>query len=361
MLNRDLLYQACDSMQVQSPVLGDLLAQRSNQGGPLGLVDQIVGGGYNLPVPLGDQVPSTAQDNTIETYFRVPFALDCFGRPRDFGPWMPLFEKGKFIFNIAATTAGFPQTGANIKAAAATVKAALEYLPFKQPQIHAPSKFVRYEFNTAGPQLKLFQFGNGDGMLGINPGARLSLLLWLSSKAGMGGVDTIDKWTRVAIPWRHQRLTNNPEFMLGSFLANARARIVGSSGTPVVDTSGWPYLMGTNNTGVLLNSNGLFLPIIWPGQETDLSANQKQVGDLPIDAGFSANPNGTHVFRTLEHYSWQQSMVARIMGLMGYDTKNYTAQPKTHDNSDPKDIHDNQLWGLPLRVLPRGQATRPVL
>ena len=70
---------------------------------------------------------------------------------------------------------------------------------------------------------------------------------------------------------------------------------------------------------------------------------------------------GTHVFRTLEHYSWQPAMVSKMMGLMGYDTKAYTAQPKTGDNVNPAKVKDSQLWGLPLRIIERAKATMPVV
>lgn len=362
-LNRDVLYAAIDSINVYSPILGDLLAQRSNQGAALGLVDQYIGAGYNRPTPIAAQIPLAAGDTTVDVYCRIPFALDTLGRPRDSGIWAPLLEKGKVVVNVSPTTASFFQTGFNVKAAAATVRAAFEIEPAGAPQIHAASKFVRYEFPTSGASLKVLSFGNGDGMLGVNPGARLSMLLWLSSNKKLGGVDTIEKWSRVSLPWRHQRVINNPDFLMGAYIAGTRTRgVVGGVGAAAVnDSSGTPYIMGSDVPNSLLDSDGLFFPIVWPGFDTDLSSNQKQVGDLQIDAGFTANPNGTHVFRTLEHYSWQPSMVAKIMGLMGYDTVRYTAEPKTHDNTDPRQIADGQLWGLPLRIVERNKARKPVL
>jgi hypothetical protein len=362
-LNRDVLGAVVDSFNLYSPILGDLLAQKSNQGAAVYLIDSYIGAGYNRPHPIAAQIPLAAGDTTCDVYFRIPLELDMLGRPRDTGVWAPLLEKGKLVVNISPTTADFFQTSFNVKAAAATVRAAFEVVPQGAPQIHAPSKFVRYEFPTAGTQLKILSFGNGDGMLGVNPGARLSMLLWLSSNKKLGGVDTIEKWTRVSLPWRHQRVINNPDFLMGSYIAGTRTRgVVGSVGAAAVnDGSGTPYIMGADVPNSLLDSDGLFFPIVWPGYDSDLSSQQKQVGDLQIDAGFSANPNGTHVFRTLEHYSWQPTMVAKIMGLMGYDTQRFTAEPKTHDNTDPRMISDGQLWGLPLRIVERNRARKPVL
>lgn len=361
--NRDKLFGVVDSFNSYSQVLGDVVAQRSGQGAAVGLVDQVLGGGYEFPTPMANQVSATPADYTIDTYFRIPYALDCLGRPQDTGIWAPLFEKGKLVVNMSPTTADFFQTKASIKASAATVRSWLEVVPFATPQIHAPSKFVRYEFNTAGTQLKLNSFGAGDGMLGVNPGARLSFLAWLSSNNLLGGVDTIEKWSRISLAWRHQKVTNNPDALMAAFLATVRTRgrVVGSEGSTVTDDSGWPYQMGATVANSVLDSEGLFYPIVWPGSNANISGFQKQVGDLQIDAGFTSNPNGTHVFRTLEHYQWQTAMVARIMGMMGYDTKSYTAEPKTSDNTDPRLVPASQLWGVPLRIVSRAGARLPVL
>lgn len=362
-VNRDKLFQVVDSFNSYSQVLGDVVAQRSGQGAAVGLIDQVVGAGYRFPTRVVNQIPLTAADYVIDTYYRIPFALDFLQRPQDTGIWAPLFEKGKLVVNLAPTTASLFQTNAAIKATAATVRSWFEVLPIGTPQIHAPSKFVRYEFQSAGSQLKLFSFGNGDGLLGVNPGARLSFLAWLSNTLGLGGVDTVDKWTRLSIAWRHQKVINNIDALLASFLAHTppHAGVVGSVGSTVADDSAWPYAMGSTIANTLTDSEAAFLPIVWPGGDSALSGFQKQVGDLNLDAGFSTNPNGTHVFRALEHYQWQPGMVARIMGMMGFDTKNYTCEPKTGDNTDPRNIADAQLWGLPLRVVSRAAARRPVI
>lgn len=355
------LYNVVNSFNVYSPVLGDMLAQKSNDGPAVGLIDQVFGAGYHQPVPYSQGVSTTNGNHTVGVYYRIPFALDCYGRPQDTGPWVPLLEKGKVTVNLAPSGTTFAGN-ATLGATAATITAAFEVLPFKAPQIHAPSKFVRYEFNTAGVQLKVLSFGNGDGFLGVNPGARLAMLLWLSSNAHLGGVDTPEKWSRVSLPWRHQRVLNNTDMMMAAFLATGRGRVVGNSAANVADDSeGWPYLQSTPIAATVLASSALFFPIVWMGRDTNLTSAQKQVGDLQVDAGFTSNPNGTHVFRTLEHYSWQPAMIAKLMGLMGFDTKTYTAQPKTSDNVNPAKVQPGQVWGLPLRIVDRRAATAGVL
>lgn len=362
-LNYDKLWQAVDSIALYSPLLGDLIAQRSGQGAAIGLIDQVIGAGYKFPTPVPNQISSTPADYTVDLYFRVPLALDVLSRPQDGGIWAPLLEKGRLVVNLNTTAAGLFQANASIKAASATVRAWAEVLPFGTPQIHAPSKFVRYEFNTQGTSLKLFTFGSGDGLLGINPGARLSLLLWLSSNVGLGGVDTVDKWTRVAMQWRKQKLLNNPEALMGSFLAHLRTHVgpLGSYGATVKDVAGWPYTMAGGPANGVLDSTALFYPLVWPGYDSCMSGFQKQIGDLAIDAGFTSNPNGTHVFRALEHYSWTPSMIVKLISLMGFDVGKYTAEPKTEDNSSPRDINPAQLWGLPLRVVARERARMPLV
>lgn len=361
-VNHDSLYNVVDSFNAYSPVLGDHLAQKSNQGPAVALFDQVLGAGYQQPVPYGQGVSVAAGNQAKGVYYRIPMALDCYGRPQDTGPWAPLYEKGKLVVNISPSGTVFA-ANATLAASAVTVTAAFEILPFGTAQIFAPSKFVRYEFNTSGVQLKVLSFGNGDGLLGINPGARLAALVWLSNNVHLGGVGTPDVWTRISLPWRHQRVLNNADMMMAAFLAaTARARVVGNSTAGIADDSeGWPYVQSAPIGASVLASSALFYPIVWPGRETNLTAAQKQVGDLQIDAGFSANPNGTHVFRTLEHYSWQPTMVTKQMGLMGFDTKTYTAQPKTSDNVNPAKVKDTQLWGLPLRIVERARATMPVV
>lgn len=358
------LFRVMNSVNVYSPVLGDMLSQKSNPGPSIGLVDQVAGAGWQQPVPYSQGVANTAGPHAVGVYYRIPMALDCFARPQDSGPWAPLLEKGKVTVNIAPSGTVF-STGATLTASPATITAAFEVLPFGTPQIHAPSKFVRYEFNTAGVQLKLLSFGNGDGFLGVNPGARLSLLLWLSNVQGLDGVTTINNWARISLPWRHQRVLNNPDMMMAAFLATtARARVVGQAAATNVqsDGSGFPYAQGAAMGASTLSSSGLFFPIVWPGKDSNISGCQKQVGDLQIDTGWTGSaPNGTHVFRTLEHYSFQPSMIAKLMGLMGFDTTTYTAEPKTSDNTDPRNIKDSQLWGLPLRIVERKNARKPVL
>jgi hypothetical protein len=356
-------FNVVDSFNVFSPVLGDVLAQKSNQGPVVGLVDQVFGAGWHQPVPYSPGVAAPAATTLHSVYYRIPLALDCYGRPQDTGVWAPLFEKGRVTVNVAPSGTVLGGGDAVLAAVAATITAAFEILPFGTAQIHSPSKFVRYEFNTAGVQLKILSFGNGDGFLGVNPGARLAMLLWLSNNNHLGGLTTIDNWARISLPWRHQRVVNNPDFMMAAFNATGRARVVGNATlTAAVDSEGWPYTQAAPIGTSVLSSSGLFFPIVWPGRDANLSAGQKQVGDLQIDAGWTgANPNGTHVFRTLEHYSWQPSMISKIMGLMGFDTATYTAEPKTGDNTDPRMISSGQLWGLPLRIVDRKVARRPVV
>jgi len=363
-LNYDKLARAVDSISVYSPILGDVVASRSGQGAAIGLIDQYVAGGYKPPVPTPAQIAAANGDYTVDLYFRIPFAHDALERPQDGGIWAPLLEKGKIIVNIAPTTADLFQTGASIKASAATVRPWFEVLPQRDPIIHAPWKPVRYEFSSQGTQLKLFTFGNGDGLLGVQPGARLSFLAWLSNLNGLGGVDTIEKWTRVAMSWRKQKVTVNPEAYMAQFLAHLgkRAAQVGSIGSATInDRMGWPFTMAGGPDNSVLASTGLFLPLIFPGSNCSLSGVQKQIGDLQIDAGFSSTPNGTHVFRAHEHYAFKPDMIRRLIDAYGFSTKTHTAEPKLADNSDPRDIDPSQQWGLPLRIVHRGKARLPVV
>jgi len=360
---RDKLFAAIQGVNMKSQILGDVLAAQSNDGPALGLIDQVVGAGYQFPVPFADEISNAGSTTNCDMYLRIPHELDVYGRPADGGIWAPILEKGKLVVNIAPAATSF-QTGTTLANSTVTVKSCFEISPGPVPQLHAPSKFVRYEFDTSGTQLKLESFGSGDGMLGVNPGARLAMLLWLSDQNSLGGVDGIDQWAAYSLPWRHQKVTNNPDITLASFLATIKrgAGTVAGAGTPVLDFGRWPYAMSSTDVGAsLLDAQGLFMPLVWPGQDMNLSASQKQVGDLQILAQWGVNPDGTHVFRTSEQYSWQASMIAKLMGLMGYDTKNYTCEPKTHDNTDPRLISDGQLWGLPLRVIKRSMARKPVI
>lgn len=360
-VNAEQNFRVVDSFNVFSPVLGDVLAQKDNKGPEVGHIDGPIGAGYLQPVPYGPGTPAAPGAHAQGVYFRIPLGLDCYRRPTDFGPWAPLFEKGRVVVYIAplGTVFGTLQT---LSAAAVTVRAAFEILPFGTPQIHSPSKFVHYEFPTSGVQLKILSFGNGSGFLGVNAGARLAMLLWLSSLVGLGGVGTPNIWTRFSLPWRHQRVVNNTDFAAASFLAGGRARVVGDeTGTLADDSTGWPYLQSTPIGASVLAASLYFFPIVWPGRESRMSAEQKQTGDLQIDAGFTATPNGTHIFRTLEHYSFQPAMVGKIMGLMGFDTTNFTAQAKPADNHPAGKVAPGQQWGLPLRILPRSQATAPLI
>lgn len=363
-LNYDKLYRAVDSFQLSSQILGDVLAQRSGQGAALGLIDQYVANGYRPTSVTPAQVSGSNGDYTIDLYYRIPFAFDWGKRPQDGGIWLPLFEKGKLVVNMNTTAADLFQSGASIKAAAATVRAWFEVLPVRDPVIHAPWKPVRYEFQTAGNTLKLFTFGTGDGLLGVQPGARLSFLAWLSNLHGLGGVDTIEKFNRISMQWRKQKVTVNPESYLIAFLGalGKRAAQVGSIGSGTInDRMGWPYTMAGGPDNSVLNATGLFMPFVFPGHNAGLAGTQKQIGDLNIDVGWSSAPNGTHVLRTHEHFCFTPEMVKTLIGLYGFSPKTHTAEPKLADNSDPRDISPAQQWGLPLRILPRSIARRPVV
>lgn len=363
-LNGDKLWQAIESLRFYSPLLGELVNQRSGQGAAIGQIDQVIGAGFKFPTPMRAQIASAAANYPVELYVRIPLALDVLARPQDGGIWAPLLNNGMLTVNVNATTANLFQTGASIQAANATIRAALEVLPMKEAYVHAPFKAVRYEFQTSATQLRLQNFGNGDGLLGVNPGARCSFLAWLSNQNGLGGVDTVDKWTGFAYQQRNQRITNNPDFMMASFLAYLGKRVgpVGSIGSGVVnDRGGWPYTMAGGPDGSMLDASGLFFPIIWPGSNLALSSAQKFIGDQMIDARFSANPNGTHVFRSLEHYSFSPDAIRTIVANMGFDLSKFTVTPKTADNTDPGDIDPRQLWGIPLRVVPRGRARVEVI
>lgn len=364
-VNADKLWQAMDSCELFSQVLGTVINQKSSQGAAMGLVDQVIGAGYKFPTPARAQIASADGDTTVDLYFRIPLALDWLRRPSDTGIWAPFFEKGRFDVYVGPTTSGLFQAGASIKAATATVRAAFEVIPEKTPTIHSAWTAARYEFNTSGNALKLSQFGSGNGLYGVKPGARISSLFWLSSNNGLGGVDTIDKWSRVGMQWRDQKITNNPEFYMAAFMAGLGGRVatVGSIAAGTInDRGGWPYTMAGGTDNGLLNSTGLFLPLIWPGRDSVLSGVQGQVGDLQIDAGFSSNPNGTHVFRTHEHFVWDPKTIKTLIDYMGFPLSQYTAEPKLEDNSSPGEIADRrQLRGIPLRIVKRSQAVLGVV
>jgi hypothetical protein len=339
-VNHDMFGKVVDSLRLYSPILGEMYSQARTAGVDVAGFDSWLGSGYkptNIPRP---QIAATnAQDYTFNHQWSIPLAFDVLANPYDTAPWVGLLEGGLLEVRLAAATClGTDSASMVLKATPFAVTAWIEYVSSPDAIVHTPFVPNLIEWTTAGTQIKLQQVDAINGLKGIGSGdARLFAMgLYGNAQAvsGARGIADLSTITRISLPWRDQESIDVPEAILSHFLFHqiqGRSGYIQGGGAAALlgDAGRYPYDMGAVFTNTYLHQHLTFFPIVMPSMGQQISKLQKVRGDLTIDTGWSANPNGTHRARVITFRQFDDGMNKEIMGRMNRPASaGYVAVPK---------------------------------
>lgn len=359
-INYDALGKIVDSFRLFSPVLGELYPQPRTRGVDVFWFDSWLGQGFR---PSGVGRAQIAAVNTTDytgsVYFVLPLSFEFLSREHDTGCWLPLLENGLLEVRLAANNVlNADSASAVLKATPFTIAAWIEYLPQPEALIQTPFQFRLYEWTTAGTQIKMQQVGAPNGLKGVQDGARLAALAWYSNTtaAGLGGTFAMNALTRISLPWRRQDSIDCPDAYVRSLFGLMGKRsgyiVGGGAASALHDGGSWPFQMNATPNNTLMDANLAFYPAVMPGWNSNISKFQKVAGDLFVDAGFSATPNGTHRLRSLEFGAFTPDFVKELMARMGRPASaGWIAYPKVDKKQNLASVSANKLWGLPLKVV----------
>ncbi len=355
-MNHDQLFKMIDSVRLYSPRLKELYPQPRTRGVDIGWFDQWLGSGYRPVQPARAQIAATnATDFTGSLYFRIPLTFEFMQRPEDCGIWMPFFENGLLEIRLAANNVfNTDSAGLVLKATPFTFTSWFEFLPMPEALIQTPFQFRLYEWNTAGTQMKLQGVGSPNGLDGVTPGSRIAALAWYSNntQAGGNGIADFSTLNRLALPWKKQDSIDQVDSILRAVKEVTGKRVGynvgGGAASALHDGGEWPYVMSATPNN-LLNTNSLaFFPLILPGWDSQQSKFMKApASELFFDTGWTAVPNGTHRFRTLEICNYDDGYIQQLQELMGRPTAVYVAYPKMNGKQRASSVKPGKLFGLP--------------
>jgi hypothetical protein len=352
-VDMDQLYQMVSSIRLRSEVLGELFPAQHTRGAVVGNIIAPVGAGYRIPQTIRSQIPTTNQDNYFRVLYRLPLAQELFRKPHHHAIWLPLLEGGELEVRMGAASV----LGGAGSLEVCTIRAWIEYFPIPEAVIPRPVSWREYITPGGSTQHILRNVGGQSGLRGLKSGARLAFLANLGDLAGLAGSDGPDNFTRLDYPWRGQVSLDAIQAEVYSMLVGIRHAVTpGGAGTSTTNQWAWPYRVGLapdpSTADVPTNSaNLLFLPMVFPGNDAELTKLQKVAGDLVCNYGYTATPSGSSRFVSCEVGDYTDDMKEEIMRLMGRDPNLHALAKKTLNKNNPAGVNASKLDALPDKIL----------
>jgi hypothetical protein len=350
----DQLYKGMATIQLFSPLFGDLFNAKMTRGAVMGHIIQVLAGGYSYPQSARAQIPaSTDTDVVIDLFYVVPLAYEIFKKPHETAQWAGFFDNGNLTATVDVATV-FDGDYAGAVTKNGTLRALAEYLPSPDKALGVPVQWREREITGGGTSPILKGMGMDTALQGVKQGCGLVWLSWLSDAAGIGlnGPDGVDNITQIEVPFRSQQLLRNldPYFLaLRRAFKNRTGPISGggAAGVALHDGAGWPYTMAaTPNGRPAGQATAMFLPIVFPGQDFETSKAQRIVGDHAVNFTNTVAVTTTHRFVSMELMEWNDDMVTKAgFAMLGPDMVNHKVNRKAlGDNmADPSKLRYTRI------------------
>lgn len=295
-VNWDQLAVVADSFDVQSPTLGNTHARNTFSGPITKHLIEFVSSGYEYSDGARMQIASTDGDTTVDMYYVLPMAHECYDRPHHFAVWLGWLNATKVTTYVATAAVVDPlSTGAVLKAPT-SVRTWIEYVVSNELIMPSMNQWVMYETPATGGTTAIVNgIGTANGLQDVLDGSRVGGLFELSNLLGLGGATTMDAYTSLTIPQIAQDVTVNIDAYFSAYrraMGGHQGPIAGVNGV-VQDRASNPQTMGATTAvnNRMNTSASLYLPIKAPGRSAMLSKQLKFFGDLKITRTFSSVPS----------------------------------------------------------------------
>ncbi len=304
-VNWDDLARVIDSIDVQSPVLGNTHPKDSFPGPVLKHVVEFTSQGYTYADGARAQIAAADGDTTVDHYFVIPYANELLRKPHHCAPWIGWLVNTKVKLYLAASTVFDSLSTGAVTKATTNVQMWVETVIASRPHLPTLAQFHLYESPAAGgTTATLIGIGMANGLSDVKEGSRLAQLFELTDVKGMGAADGADNITSVTIPQLGLDTVTNVDAFFAAYrraMGGHRGPVSGVATTIVADRAGNPEGMSATPNGVMNTATAMYTPYRFMGRDAELTKIPKFVGDLKIVRSFTSNPaSGRHRFVTLE-------------------------------------------------------------
>jgi hypothetical protein len=345
-INWDVLAKGVVSMELISPILGNVFPHFHTRGPTLMHLISVIALRYEYPQGARSQIPLNVDaDYTVDLFYVLPIAQECLADPMESAQWTGFYDGGTVEIITAANTIYEDVYPGAVTKAPVTLRCLAEAIPVSREYIGVPNQWRRRQIAGGGSSPVLKNVGGETSMNGIAPGCGLAGLFWLTDATGigLGGPDGVDALTSIALQWRGLKQNQNLDGFF-HYVRKAQEKrtspISGTGVSPPEDGANWPSTMGATaaqaNGRPSQNSQQMFLPIIAPGRDLETAKLQRVLGDLQIDFNTSPAITAPHEFMSWEflEFSEAQANALATLGLFrGSATrKNINGRPGKPSN-----------------------------
>lgn len=322
----DKLYKGVSSIEIFSPVMGTIYPHKHTRGAVAGHLIQVLGLGYAYPQGSRTQIPaSTDTDVTLDLFYAMPIAHECFADPMESAQFVGFFDGGSVEVTVAASTV-YDGDYAGAVTKTGTLRCVVETQPSPRNFIGVPFQWREREIAGGGTSPALQNVGGETSLNGVQQGCGLAVLAWLTNATGIGlnGPDGIDNITALGLPWRGQKQVSNLDGFMQSLRNQTERRVgpVAGTGTTIIaDGAGWPSTMDSTtqvDNRPSANSQAMFFPVVMPGRAVATAKLQRILGNISLDMLVTDAITNPHRPVTLELMEWHPDTVVAMAQSGGF-------------------------------------------
>lgn len=346
----DLIYGACGSFNLNTPLFGTLIDPNVVQNGNVAKhILELFQLGYKRPTIDRPFLPATAATYNYNFEIYLPFSQGWNQWGDQFAPWLGWFDTAQLEIFCNSSADPFSQlqiSGTTTPATlnSLTISATLDMVPFGEviiPPVVSLRKYYQAASSSSnGPTL--IGVGNNGALQGTDDMARLMAMLFAHNAGGILGSGQASDIATLTLPWRDQSQTLELAGIFARFLRDCRSNVLGGSTNATTPTAQIldnpePYPLewgaaGQSTPGqdftVPLNHGARYTPLVWPSPMQKISHMQRVKGNYPLDMTFNANQTAQFVTYTLEMKQWSISKCSEMLAAMGIDPTTVSLIPK---------------------------------
>ncbi len=346
----DLMYGACGSFNLNTPLFGTLIDPNVVQNGNVAKhILELFQLGYKRPTIDRPFLPAAAGTSNYHFEIYIPFSQGWNQWGDQFAPWLGWFDTAQLEIFCNDSADPFSQLqidGATVPATlnSLTMSATLDMVPFGEviiPPVVSLRKYYQAASSSSnGPTL--IGVGNNGALQGTDDMSRLMAMLFAHNAGGILGSGQASDISTLTLPWRDQSQTLELAGIFSRFLRDCRSNVLGGLTTAglavtAINDNPEPYPLASGPGGeatpgqdytVGLNNGARYTPLVWPSPMQKISHMQRVKGNYPLDMTFNANQTAQFVTYTLEMKQWSISKCSEMLAAMGIDPTTVSLVPK---------------------------------
>jgi hypothetical protein len=378
----DIIRSLFESVEVNGAWHGTPLSSQHVKGSFLQLIET-VGNGMQRPFrqkpPIG--VPAEPGPTARRFRYNVFIPLSLLAGEKGHHTALPavLYEGSEFKLQCSSAATG-PWGSDTITQVHVDASALL--LPEAEVRLGPCVQWIDYQQKVAGEAVDINNLGLVSTCDNVQKGAGIAGLFWASNRNGLPGPGQVRDITDLTIPFRdiiHTKHTDPVVLQFENIMggpANPGGMFVGDDGDgsdeASGDVAGFPYddfdygvsELGANNDAALLPPNPLFLAVVCPSQDLELTKIATYEGTQQCQyqhrAGTPAVDQGTHHHIAVQIHSWtpaafasaKQRLIESGVCKAVLGTNDVDWGMKLKNKQDPRGVSDKKMRYLPMRLTP---------